>query len=247
MNYISSSFFHYTRELSSVEDILSGGFGMFYCREEIYSDKGCGTIEHIGIPMCSFCDIPLGYISSNTYGKYVIGMRRSWGTSVGLLPVMYYPNNKKVLSTKLVIEATKAFRSDPADTKKYSVLGFAKPMRKLASSAKSKYPRDNYREREWRKVYSPDSKFKWLCKEEYDSYRKAVSSERKPLVGSPLRFGVEDIDMIIVPRQDVPKLISYISSKSFTTIGGNKGQITDSQRYLLISKITPFDSLSENI
>lgn len=247
MSYISSSFFHYTNSLKNIKGILSGGFGVFYCKEEIYSDKGSGKIDHIRIPMCSFCDIPLGYISSSTYGNYIIGMSHSWGYNKELLPVLYYPNNKKVLSTKMIIAATTAFKSNPKDTDKFLILGFAKPMKKIAPSAKSKYPRDNYREREWRKVYSPTSKYKWMNEEEYaaSNGKNAASKNKKP-IGNPLCFKVEDVDMIIVPQQEVKKLISYISSPA-VKIGGETGKITKSQRRLLISKIIAFESLSKNI
>ena len=219
MKYASSSFFHYTKSLDAIKHILEGGFSRFYCLEELYSKKGT-PVNHIGIPMVCFCDIPLGFISSNNYGKYVIGMKRTWGFNNRLLPVFYYPNNEGCLSTKAVIEATKAFLANPKDTAAYSILGFAKPLKKIVASSKAKpYSRKNYLEREWRKVYSPSSSFKWKTGAEYNIYRGSKTSPKRP-VGTPLRFDVKDIDMIIVPDADVQSLISFVSGTSFNTFSG---------------------------
>lgn len=246
MKYSSSSFFHYTQTLKPIKEILKEGFGIYYCLEELYSKKGT-PINHIGIPMVCFCDIPLGFVSANNYGKYVIGMKRSWGLRVGLLPVLYYPNNRKCLSTQEIIRATNAFWANPQNTKAYSILGFAKPMKKIAASSKAKpYPRNNYLEREWRKVYSPSSSFKWKTEAEYDIYRGSKTSPKRP-VGTPLSFDVKDIDMIIVPDADVQNLISFVSSTSFNTFSGKAKSLSKSQRDLLISKIVSFESLAVNV
>lgn len=246
MKYASSSFFHYTKSLDAITHILEGGFCRFYCLEELYSQKGA-PINHIGIPMVCFCDIPLGFISANNYGKYVIGMKRTWGFNNQLLPVLYYPNNKDCLSTKAVIAATKAFLKNPKDTVAYSILGFVKPMKKIAASSKAKpYSRKNYLEREWRKVYSPSSLFKWKTEAEYDIYRGSKTSPKRP-VGTPLSFDVKDIDMIIVPDADVQNLISFVSSTSFNIFSGKAKSLSKSQRDLLISKIVSFESLAVNV
>ena len=235
MKYASSSFFHYTRSLDAIKHILEGGFCRFYCLEELYSKKGA-PVNHIGIPMVCFCDIPLDFISANNYGKYVIGMKRTWGFNNNLLPVFYYPNNKGCLSTKSVIAAAKAFLENPKNTAAYSILGFAKPMKKIAASSKAKpYPRNNYLEREWRKVYSPSSSFKWKTEAEYNIYRGSGTSLKTP-IGTPLRFDLKDIDMIIVPDADVQNLISFVSSPSFNTFSGKAKSFSTSQRSLLIPK-----------
>lgn len=230
MRYASSSFFHYTRSLDAVKKILEGGFGIYYCKEELYSEKG--AVNHIGIPMACFCDIPLGFISANNYGKYVIGMKRSWGFRVGLLPVLYYPNNKRCLSTRDIIRATNAFLTRPDDTSAYSMLGYAKPMLKIEPSDLHKpHSRKNYLEREWRKVYSPSSSLRWKTEAEYDIYR-GIQSLPKQSVGTPLRFDVKDIDMIIVPDAEIQDLISFVSGTSLKKFSGKATPLSKSQKHL---------------
>ncbi len=245
MKYASSDFFHYTNSLETVKKILTGGFGMFYCREDLYQKK-C-VVEHIAIPMVCFCDIPLGFISSNTYGKYIIGMKRSWGIRAGLMPVMYYPNNSRCPSTKDVLRATESFKTDPYDTAKYSILGYSKPIKKIGkSSNKHPRPKNNYLEREWRKIYLASSPYRWKNDEEYDTYRGDVTSP-KATVGNPVCFGENDVDMIIVPQSDVSSLIKFISGTSFCKLGGKQGKVKPIQCTRLISKIIPFESLVNNV
>lgn len=245
MKYASSDFFHYTNSLETVKKILTGGFGMFYCREDLYQKKG--VVEHIAIPMVCFCDIPLGFISSNTYGKYIIGMKRSWGIRVGLMPVMYYPNNCKRTSTKDVMKAVQAFKNNRSDAAKYLILGYSKPIRKIGkSSNKHPRPKNNYLEREWRKIYSASSSYRWKSDEEYDIYRGDVTSPKAP-VGSSVCFGENDVDMIIVPQSEVSSLIKFISGTSFCKLGGKQGMVKTNQRIRLISTIIPFESLVNNV
>lgn len=167
MKVSSTSFIHYTPKIETVKSILEQGFNVYYCLEEIYSP---GIIRHIGIPMVSFCDIPLIHVAANNYGNHAFGMNRSWGIRQHLLPVSYYPNNKECLSTMVVKKASEAYIKDKTKTEDFEVLGYSKPMYKLQSLSKGK-SNNNYIEREWRKVYAPNSSYRWKSESEYNEYR----------------------------------------------------------------------------
>ena len=64
MRLTSSSFFHFAKDFNTIKAILADGFKVFYCLEEIYSTRK--GVQHIGIPMASFCDIPLSRIPVDT-------------------------------------------------------------------------------------------------------------------------------------------------------------------------------------
>ena len=65
-NSHTSTLFHYTNNQNVILSILKEGIKFGFCKE-ILSNKHC-----VGIPMISFCDIPIGNSAehSNKYGKY---------------------------------------------------------------------------------------------------------------------------------------------------------------------------------
>ncbi len=237
MKLSSSSFIHYTSKIEAVESILERGFNVYYCLEEVYCS---GDIKHIGIPMVSFCDIPLVHVAANNYGHYAFGMSRSWGIRQHLLPVSYYPNNKGCLSTLVVKRASAAYIDNKGD---FEILGYSKPMYKLQNQSKRK--NNNYKEREWRKVYAPNSSYKWKSESEYREYRGDEDTDKKK-VGKPLKFNVKDIDFILVPDIDVSSIVSCI--KKLKHVGGNSGkQLSEGDKDLLLAKILSYDNLIKNL
>ncbi len=73
-NSHSSSLFHFTRYQEVIESILSTGLRVSYSGEQITEDI------FIGIPMISFCDIPLHCCEEHRekYGDYAIGINKQW-------------------------------------------------------------------------------------------------------------------------------------------------------------------------
>lgn len=241
MKVSRTSFIHYTPKIETVKSILEQGFNVYYCLEEIYSP---GIIRHIGIPMVSFCDIPLIHVATNNYGNHAFGMNRSWGIRQHLLPVSYYPNNKECLSTMVVKKASEAYIKDKTKTEDFEVLGYSKPMYKLQSLSKGK-SNNNYIERERRKVYAPNSSYRWKSESEYNEYRGNKDTPKKE-IGKPLRFDAKDIDFILVPDIDVPNIISSI--KNLKYLGGDTSkQLSDSDKDLLLAKILSYDNLIKNL
>lgn len=242
MNIYSDSFFHRIREYDVLPLILEQGFKVFYCMEEIFRGRGIPSTS-IGIPMVSFCDIPLSFLSKNHYGNFGIAMSRRWGNTKHLEPVLYYPNNKKCQSTKMVNEAADNFISNRKKTDAYRILGYSKPMTK--PTKKEGQSSDNYAEREWRKVYANRRVTRWLTKEEYTKYRGEPNSPKQP-IGDPLKFKIEDVDLILVDKQNVQNLREFIMNR-ISHLGGNIEKVTNEERWVLLSKILVYEDLMRNL
>lgn len=241
MRIYSNSFIHYTKNLESLKGILEEGFKVCFCQEEIYSYPANKPTFYMGIPMTCFCDIPLSHTSNVKYAKEKlgIGMKRQWGIKKQLQPVLYYPNKGKCPSTKLIIEAQDAFCKDRANIQGYKILGCAKPMYLLQPnpSLKSKY-KNNYIDREWRKLYESQGSYQWKTKQELDQLENKDT-------GGRLIFEVNDIDFILVKEQDIPMLLDYINSLS--SIGGKSPKNLTKDKEALLSKIIRFETLANNI
>lgn len=243
MRVYSSSFFHFMKDFDTLKGIIKNGFNVYYCKEEIYSTRN--SVQYIGIPMVSFCDVPLNFITQNNYGAFCIGMSRSWGIYHLLQPVMYYPNNKECLSTKLIIKATENFLNHPENPDDYSILGYSKPIKKIKLLPGKNA--DNYIEREWRKVYKSYGTQKWKTEAEYKVYR-GNSLIPKKQVGSSLKFGVNDIDCIILKKKYINDFIDFVMDADLTYFGDKqKVHISQRDKELMLSKIIQYESLEFNM
>lgn len=242
MNIYSNSFFQRVDSHTIIELILEQGFKAFYCKEEIYMGKGHPSV-FIGIPMVSFCDIPLAYVAKNNYGKCGLAMTRTWGRSRHLEPVLYYPNDTSCQSTKMIIKAANDFVNSRNNYNSYRILGYSKPMSKPTRLAGRSS--DNYAEREWRKVYANPAPLKWLTEAEYNTYRGAQGSPKNP-VGTPLIFKVDDINFILVDKANVNRLQNFIMN-NLSHVGGHHTAITNQERYTLLSKILVYEDLVHNL
>lgn len=71
-NSHTSALFHYTRNQNIILGILRDGLKFSYCKEKFSSDL-C-----LGIPMISFCDIPISHSfeHSSKYGQYAIALSK---------------------------------------------------------------------------------------------------------------------------------------------------------------------------
>ena len=243
MRVYSSSFFHFVKDFNTLKGIIKNGFNVYYCKEEIYSTEN--SIQHIGIPMVSFCDVPLNFMTQNNYGSFGIGMSRSWGIEHLLQPVMYYPNNKECLSTKLIIKATDNFLKHPEKPDDYSILGYSKPIKKI--EVHSDRNTDNYIEREWRKVYKSYGTQRWKTEAEYKEYRGDSSTPKKQ-VGASLKFDVNDIDCIILKKKHINSFIDFVMDSNLTYFGDKQKVIINQRdRELMLSKIIQYENLVVNL
>jgi len=241
MNIYSNAFFHRVDQWSSLSGILEDGFKAHYCKEEVFLGKG--NVSYIGIPMVCYCDIPLTYIARNNYGKCGIAMKRTWGISRHLEPVLYYPNDIGCQSTKMIIKAANAFSSNRKNADAYRILGYSKPVRKVKPIAGRSS--DNYIEREWRRVYANPAPLKWLTEVEYNTYRGPAGSPKTP-VGTPLVFSVDDIEFVIIDKANESNLKDFIMNR-LVNVGGRLHPITLNERCTLLSKVIVYESLKHNI
>jgi hypothetical protein len=84
----SNTLFHFTCSIDHVISILEKDFRPNLSLE----DLSClGLQEKVAIPMVSFCDIPLSQAKAHIsdYGRYGIGLSKSWGIQHGISPVIY--------------------------------------------------------------------------------------------------------------------------------------------------------------
>jgi protein associated with RNAse G/E len=102
-NLSSNSLFHFTSSIDNLIGILESTFKPRYCLESI--DFAANTRKEkleAAYPMVCFCDIPLSKIKLHLtkYGKYGIGLKKSWGAENGLSPVFYV--DYKCQTSKLI-------------------------------------------------------------------------------------------------------------------------------------------------
>lgn len=94
-NNKTSSLFHFTREIDVLKSILKSGIVPNFCKEDLcYENR---TLI-IGVPMVSFCDIPLTRTSEfkSRYGEIAIGLSKDWAIKNQINPILYV-NDIRVL------------------------------------------------------------------------------------------------------------------------------------------------------
>lgn len=94
-SYRTSSLFHFTKNSDVLLKILETGLIPNYCREDLsYFDR---TVN-VGVPMISFCDIPLTRTSmfKARYGDYAIGLSKEWALKNHINPILYV-NDERIL------------------------------------------------------------------------------------------------------------------------------------------------------
>lgn len=93
----TSSLFHFTGKLENLKKILFEGLKPNFCKEDLCTQD---YELIIGIPMVSFCDIPLTRITNftNRYNEYAIGFSKEWADKKGVNPVLY-ANNQSILNS----------------------------------------------------------------------------------------------------------------------------------------------------
>ena len=232
----SDSLFHYTNNEDALVGILEKGFQV-KCSKEQFIDS-TGGFAYLDIPMVSFCDVPLNFIQYITYGGFAIGLSRAWANEKELAPVYYYLNSRKAVSNQLMRKMYMDYVGNKSiDSQKF--LAYIKPMRKyrdgsygvktLPDGTKIILRKDNYIEREWRKVYLT----KWNNEVFYDKCPKYVP------------FKCKNVTFIIVP--DSKGRNSIISRlKSMATISGRPISNTGNDVESLISKVLTISEIKKN-
>ena len=240
----TSSIFHFTKSLDSLIGILSNGLIPNYCSETLYDKEGINIT--LGVPMVSFCDIPLSRTYEHTikYGYFAIGLGSEYAEDNNINPLLYIANDQLIRRAFPSIFSGKSMR--PKMVLPSSYLGLLK---RTYGEFKGQEI-NNYAENEWRYIVPSDRKFlKWFyTKEEYMEWRGNVDEPKPSPMQNPflesrkLIFTAKDINYIIVETEkDIPMLIAYLLNAS--QIGGSKTRLSDQDKYYLINHITSFERI----
>lgn len=100
MNISANTLFHFTKDIDNLISILTNCFYPRLCLESntVYEKP----YDTMAIPMVCFCDIPLGNIAGHmkNYGRYAIGLKKTWAYMKGLNPVMYVNDKSRWMDTQ---------------------------------------------------------------------------------------------------------------------------------------------------
>ena len=205
--YRTSSLFHYTKRIDILYRILEEGLIPNYCYEDLSYD---GRPENgIGVPMVSFCDIPLSKtgLFVKRYGQYAIGLTKRWAENKRINPILYakdvnilvslgfyksierhyldilkeHGGNEKQVSIDL-----KA-RSFPQLVAFFNRINAHSANQSIHGMTKKYYgeydgqPQINYEENEWRYLIEDTEDTPWFWnKAKYDEWRGDRDSTLKP-------------------------------------------------------------------
>lgn len=197
-NYRTTSLFRFSKDFESLQKVLKSGIFPNYCEEDLSFDDKKFVI---GIPMISFCDIPITLLDEHTnrYGSYGIGLSKDWGINKGVTPIMYIANDAVLRSVHYHImndfELSKVVNSEefkekilhetflnklPLDLyikkmnaqKEHNVNIYIVGYMKKYIGIYKKKQINNYVENEWRFIVPDTEETKWMwSKKEYDDWR----------------------------------------------------------------------------
>lgn len=238
MRLYSDSLFHYTECIDTLLLIVKQGFKISSPQEQFIGSKD--NFLYLRIPLVSFCDIPISLIQYVSYGNIGIGMSRAWATKNLIQPVQYFSNSKKTSSNLSERYLADCYMNGDCSTRITRQLSTLKPIRKYKDGdygshrittnsgdiIKVYYRRDNYIEREWRKVY--------LNHWDDDYYTKNPTY---------LQFTNKNVSFLIVNTLDEKeKLINSILN--LNTIGGKT--CSNNDRLSLATKILVMKEIKKN-
>jgi hypothetical protein len=207
-NISSDSLFHFIKRREWLLEILKNKkFQARYVYEETPELK-----YKIGIPMKCFCDLPLGVIKKhlNKYGKFGIGIKKSYAKKNRFSPVIYVHENSDTLIRYVrSIHRTEIFSG-------HSLLPYFKWDERKKQDEHGKLIRERYYdEREWRFI-PPQPEFidftgfdeEEIRKNKLEFENAKLEKERKNYT-LPLEYS--DITYIFVQKEeDVDNVIEEI-------------------------------------
>ena len=211
-NFRTSSVFKFTKDYVLLKRILRDGIIPNYCEEDLSFDD---TQFVVGIPMSSFCDIPISLLDEHNkrYGNYGIALSKEWAIKNGLTPVMYianfdviravyfhHDNNVKVLNwynrkdVKYKLIGDTIYKGFPlGDFAKMLSVEQEHAINTHIIGYLKKYdgiyngsPINNYEENEWRFLVPDEEGTKWFwSREEYMKWRNPQNKEDLSKVKKP--------------------------------------------------------------
>ncbi|MHA8105019.1 abortive infection system antitoxin AbiGi family protein [Aquirufa nivalisilvae] len=198
----STTLFNFTNSFDYLEDNLTNGI---YCNNTFEKLP----IRNIGysVPMACFCDIPLSLIKEHFkwYGKYGIGINRSYARKIELMPVWYVTSENPLV--KSLIEKKELDIFDKEYLLPYLKQFIGNQKYNDGIDKRKKF----YDEREWR--YIPNSK---LVEHNFGQSFKSVNNSIHP----PLRMKLDlsQIEYIIIENiNEFDKIIKVLKKLTATT------------------------------
>ena len=236
----SASLFHFTDTLDKLRSILKEGFKPHYSQENL---EMFGLPNCLGIPMVSFCDIPLSQTErhSKEYGYYALGLQKKWGTKKNISPIHYIFDGSicatilseisRKLSSGDVLCEYRCFKFNPQT----ALFFYAKPYK--GKSSKTKKSLAFYNEREWRYVPFADPTLgimkipsgvqPMLSEKNYKTIEAVDSMTKKLQDHYRLTFHADDIKYIIVKKEnEIPQVVDDISKNLCCSEEARKKLIT---------------------
>lgn len=221
---------HRTREFDTLKKILTSKEFLYqYCKEEfqfgaVGVDKTLQQFR-VAIPMISFSDINLDYLSeqiNNGYGHFGICMDKGWAKEKGFTPVLYIDNSSDLghrfynLYDKQFKETRKCMRYKTGHEILQGILdliGYMKNYKKVIPTINQKVPMgyNYYDEREWRLVCK-EGLIKTLKAEVYEEHADELNDAAKEFSE---KFEYSDIKFIFVENDEQKKdLIDFCKANS---------------------------------
>lgn len=235
--------FHFT-SLKCLKGILKQGFRPSYAREKIVSTS---TEKNIAVAMVSFCDLRLSELPFHMkkYGRFGIGMTKSWAQGAGLNPVAYV-NKDSEFTTSIItgLENYSKLITEIGDFDrmvKETINGYWKLLniQRYAKNYEGELIRkeiklSNYRfadEREWRYVLPLDTKniLPFMPAELFNSNHDKEFYNNQ-IASFILTYNASDVKYIIVENEiNIKPMRKYIDSL--------KHIYNDDQRNHLLARI----------
>ena len=197
-SFRTSSVFRFTKDFELLKKIIRDGIIPNFCEEDLSFD---GVDFCVGIPMASFCDIPITLLDEHNsrYRNYGIALSKEKKKKNGLTPVMYiandavlqsvyhhYQQNQKVLDWYHRDEVKARLANDTL-IKGFPLGDYVKMLSaeqehavnthiigylKKYEGIYNKKPINNYEENEWRYLVPDEKGTEWFwSKEEYMKWR----------------------------------------------------------------------------
>lgn len=247
----STNIFHFTKSLNTLQSILqTNGFYPQYHLEDTSWLNVLGW-SPMAFPMVCFCDIPLSRISVHVkdYGKYGLGMSRSWAIRKGLNPILYISAKAPISESifQVVRWAGKDARNDQTqdvNDKIYKHTNFILAHIKALSREMSDVDgiiitKEFYQENEWRYVPRVEGIHKVISKTKYDNQEIRTKFNEKLKRQAVLKFEPNDIQYLFVnSEEDVGPLCTFI----YTELK----EISPAERETLVTRIMKLEDIEKD-
>ncbi|MBS9525859.1 hypothetical protein KI659_17695 [Litoribacter alkaliphilus] len=183
----SNTLFNFTDNIDHLVDNLKNGF---YCHNTY--EKLPLRNNGYRVPMACFCDIPLSLISEHFdwYGRYGIGIKRSYARKRGVKPVWYVTSENNFVKN-LVNKKIDLTEYEKKYLLPYLKQYYGNQQYKDGKEKKKKF----YDEREWR--FIPDNSLIEVC---FGSQANVETSYSKQN-GERMKLDLNAIEYIIIEKE----------------------------------------------